>query len=334
MNTIGSVSYSQSGALKASVAVLPVALFGSVMGLAGLSLAWRAAHGLFGTPEWVGAAIGWVAIVAFVAMTLAYGLKALTAFDSVRAEFDHPVAGNMFGTPLISLLLLPILLAQTSLPLARLTWSLGALGMTVFAWFAVSRWMNGRQNPAHAAPAWIIPVVGMIDVPLALPSLQWPGLDGMMIFFLAIGLFFAIPIFTMIFSRIVFQEPMPAPMRPSLLIMVAPFAVGFSSYAITTGRIDDFAEALYMLMLFMLAVLGGRLRNLLASCPFRLSWWAVSFPLSASAGAALRYAGHAQSVYADGIGVLLLAIATAVILGLLGRTLFGIVRGELRTLVG
>ena len=321
-------------ALPSSIASLPIALFGSVMGLAGLSLAWRAAHGLFGVPTWIGDSIGWLAMLAFVAMAGAYGIKAWTAFDGVRAEFNHPIAGNMFGTPLISLLLLPIPLAGISLSLARATWAAGAIGMTVFAWFAVSRWMQGRQNPAHATPAWIVPVVGMIDVPLALPSLQWPDLSGVMMFALAVGLFFAIPIFTMIFSRLIFQEPMPAALQPSLLIMVAPFAVGFSSYAITTGRIDDFAQAMYMLMLFMLAVLIGRLRNLPTACPFRLSWWAVSFPLSASAGAALRYAGHARNGYADGIAMLLLAIASIVILGLLVRTLLGMMRGELRTLAG
>jgi tellurite resistance protein len=335
MNTVAPASNSQSAAAPAtSVASLPVALFGAVMGLAGLSLAWRAAHGLFGAPAWVGEGVGWLAMLAFVAMAGAYAAKALTAFDGVRAEFNHPIAGNMFGTPLISLLLLPIPLADISLAAARAAWAAGAIGMTVFAWFAVSRWMQGRQNPAHATPAWIIPVVGMIDVPLALPSLQWPGLGGVMMFALAVGLFFAIPIFTMIFSRLIFQEPMPAALQPSLLIMAAPFSVGFSSYAITTGRIDDFAQAMYMLMLFMLAVLLGRLRHLPGACPFRLSWWAVSFPLAASAGAALRYAGHARNVYADAIAVLLLALASVVILGLLVRTLFGIMRGELRTLAG
>ena len=34
---------------------LPVAFFGSVMGLTGLSLAWRLAHERFGTPEWIAA---------------------------------------------------------------------------------------------------------------------------------------------------------------------------------------------------------------------------------------------------------------------------------------
>lgn len=317
-----------------SVSALPVAMFGSVMGLAGLALAWRAAHALFGAPAWAGEGLRWISILAFAAMTLAYAVKTATAFDAVRAEFLHPIAGNMFGTPLISLLLLPMLLADLNLPLARSVWTVGAIGMGVFAWFAVSRWMKGEQQAAHATPAWIIPVVGMIDVPLALPSLQWQGLHGVMMFALSVGLFFAVPLMTLILSRLIFQTPMPMPMRPSLMIMAAPFSVGFSSYVITTGRVDDFAQALYMLMLFMLAVLFGRLRNLPTCSPFRVSWWAVSFPLAASATAALHYAGQAQNVFTDGVALLLLGIASFVILGLLLRTLSGIIRGELRTLIG
>jgi tellurite resistance protein len=48
-------------------------------------------------------------------MTIRYAIKVVTALDNVRAEFNHPVIGNLFGTPLISLLLVPILLAEVNL---------------------------------------------------------------------------------------------------------------------------------------------------------------------------------------------------------------------------
>lgn len=173
----------------------------------------------------------------------------------------------------------------------------------------------------------------MIDIPLAVPSLGWfDSLHGVMVFATAVGLFFAIPLFTLILSRLMFEEPIPDAMQPSLLIMVAPFAVGFSAYVTTVGQIDVFAQSLYMLMLFMLAVLFGRLRKLPSCCPFRVSWWAVSFPLAASANAALHYAAHAQHIAANIIAAVLLTIATIVIIGLLARTIIGIARGELRTL--
>jgi tellurite resistance protein len=319
-------------AIEGKLTYLPVALFGSVMGLAGLALAWRFAHALFGTPLWISQAIAVLALLAFGAQSIGYLIKAITHFASVRAEFDHPIAGNLFGTPLVSLLLLPLLLADISLTLARVVWTIGAVLMTLFAWTMVTRWIGTRQKPMHATPAWIVPAVGLIDVPLAVPSLGWAdSLHGVMVFATAVGLFFAVPLLTMILSRLIFEEPIPPALQPSLLIMAAPFSVGFAAYVTTFGRIDAFAESLYMLMLFLLAVLFGRLRHL-PGCPFRVSWWAVSFPLAASATTALRFAQHASHPAADVIAIVLLAVATITIAGLLIRTLAGIARGELRTL--
>lgn len=312
---------------------LPVALFGSVMGLSGLSVAWHLAQARYGAPGWITELIGGLAVAAFVAVFLGYAVKLITAPESVEAEFKHPIAGNLFGTFLISLLLLPIIIVPYSPLLAQMIWSIGTLGMLLFAWIIVSRWMSERQQIAHATPAWIVPVVGLLDVPLAVPALGLPPeLHGLMIFCLALGLFFALPLFTLIFSRLVFEPPIPEASQPTLMILVAPFAVGASSYVTTTGQFDLFAQSLYMITLFILAVLIGRLRYLGMCCPFRVSWWAVSFPLAASAIVALRFAAFDHSVFADIIAWLLLGFATLAIAWLLIRTLYGIAKGELRTL--
>jgi tellurite resistance protein len=311
---------------------LPIGLFGSCMGLTGLSVAWTLAHGAFGAPLWISGAIGATAVLVFVVLLIAYGIKAVCAPDKMLAEFRHPIAGNLFGTFLISILLLPIVIAPVSLMAARIMWTIGAGGMVLFAWTIVSRWMSDRQQTAYATPAWIVPVVGMLDVPLALPSLGLAPLPEVMILTLAVGLFFAVPLFTLIFSRLVFEPPMPDALQPTLLILVAPFSVGFTSYVVTVGRIDLFAQSLYFLMLFVLAVLLGRLRMLRQCCPFRVTWWAVSFPLAASAVAALKFAAFDPNWFTTTIAAGLLALATVAIGGLLVRTIFGVVRGELRAL--
>ncbi|MGU3539555.1 SLAC1 anion channel family protein [Methylobacterium sp. A54F] len=313
---------------------LPVSLFGSVMGLTGLGVGWRLASARYGVPALVGEAIGWCALVAFVVLALAYAAKAITAWQTVLGEFRHPIAGNLFGTILISLLLLPFVLQPLSPSLAAALWILGAGGMVVFAFLIVSRWMGSRHQLAHATPAWIVPVVGLLDVPLAAPLLGLPHTQTLSLFSLSVGLFFAVPLFTLVFTRLVFEEPLAPAQRPTLMILVAPFAVGFSSYVATFGRIDAFAEALFLIALFVFAVLAGRLRDLPLCCPFRVSWWAVSFPVAAMAVAALRYAGHAEALAADALALLLLGLATLVIAGLAGRTLVGLARGELRQLAG
>jgi tellurite resistance protein len=311
---------------------LPVGLFGAVMGLTGLSAAWRLAHFRYGVPQWIGDILGVISIGVFLAVSIAYAVKCLTAKESVMAEFRHPIAGNMFGTIFVSMLLLPIVVAPLNIPIARALWLIGALGIVGFAWLMATRWLRIPQNRSDVTPAWIIPVIGILDIPLAVPALGLGSLHGVMVFGLAVGLVFATPLFTLIFQRQLFEPPMPDALKPSLLILAAPAAVGFSSYVATAGQQDLFAESLYVVTLFLLAILLGHLRHLPACCPFRLSWWAVSFPLAASAIAGLRFASSHSGWAANGTALALLALVTLVIGWLFVRTLSGIAHGELRAL--
>jgi len=311
---------------------LPVSFFGAVMGLAGLSIALRLAYDNFGMPVWISDTLGWTAIAAFALLGIGYLSKLFNAPQAVLSEFRHPIAGNLFGTIPVSLLLLPIVLSPRDLCLARIMWAIGACSMVLFAWIIVHRWMSDRQQIVHATPAWIVPVVGMLDVPLAVPSLAWPEMHAVMVLGLAVGLFFAMPLFTLIFSRLVFEPPIPDVLLPSLMILIAPAAVGFSAYVATTGHVDLFAESLFMVTLFLLAVLARRLRHLMTCCPFKVSWWAVSFPLAACAVSAVKFAAARPGWAADIVARGILFVVTIVIFGLLLRTIIGVVRGELRGL--
>jgi len=334
IDTPGSYGSPKTEARAGRLGYLPVALFGSVMGLTGLSSAWRLAHRMYGTPLWIAQVFGVLAVLAFLAIGSGYAVKWITGPQVVKAEIEHPIAGNLFGTLFISLLLIPIPIADVSLRVARVIWIIGAVGMIVFAWFIVSRWLTHRQNPAHATPAWIVPVVGLIDIPLAAPSIQLAHIEGFLMLALAVGLFFAVPLFTLVFSRLMFEEPMATNLQPSLLILLAPFAVGFSAYVTVAGKVDRFADALYMLTLFLLTVLVGRLRYLAIACPFRLAWWAVGFPLAGSTASALRYAEQVPGIITHGIAIFLLATVTALLLAMAIRTSWGVMRGELEALAG
>ena len=327
-----SLTASVRARLKPRLDYLPVSLFGGVMGLLGLSAGWRVAHTVLGAPEAIAAGIGLFAVAAFVAVSLAYIVKLVTAPRAVAAEFNHLVAGNLFGTFSISLLLLPLILVHYSQPLAQGVWIAGVIVMAAFGWASATRWISRPHEVAHITPAWVVPVVGLLDVPIALPFLQMPGLHPLAVFGLAIGFVFALPIFTLGLGRLIAGPPLADALKPTLLMLVAPFAVGFSGYVATTGKDDLFADGLYMATLFLLSVLLWRLVRVLPGTAFKLGWWGMSFPLAASAIAALRYAGYHPGAIAAGIGAALLALATVAIAGLLLRTLIGLVRGEFRAL--
>lgn len=314
---------------RPTLANLPVGLFGSVMSVTALAVAWRLAHMRYGAPERIAPAIAAVAVVAFVLVILGYAIKLVTAFAAVRDEFRHPIARNLFGTVLISLLQLPIVLEPYAHLLAQIMWMAGAVGMAFFAWLVVSRWMTGRQHVSHATPALLIPVVGVLSIPLALPTLGLPNLHGLMVAALAIGLFFGVLIFALIFWRLLFERPLPAALKPSLLILAAPFATGYSNYTLTVGPADVFAEALFVLTLFLLAVLIGQLRDLPLCCPFHVSWWSVSFPLASCSVAALRFANARPGGITDAVALALLLLATGVVAWLLVSTILELRMGGL-----
>ncbi len=318
--------------LRPRLEYLPVSLFGGIMGLSGLSIGWHVAAKVLNVPEAISTCTGFIAVGAFVVLALAYGVKLVTAPDKVAAEFNNLIAGNLFGTISISLLLLPIILVHYSLPVARGLWLIGAGSMILFAWTIVVRWISRPHEAIHVTPTWIVPAVGLLDVPLALPLLDMPQFNGLMLFSLAVGLVFAVPVFTLNLNRLIVGPPLPDPLLPTLLMLAAPFAVGFSSYVVTAGKDDMFADALYMLTLFTMAVLVWRLARTLPGKAFKLSWWGTSFPLAATAIAALRYAGYHPGPVAVGIAVVLLAAATLAIAALMVRTLVGLFRGELRAL--
>jgi tellurite resistance protein len=245
-----------------NVDFFPVSLFGSVMGLTGLSAAWRIAHEQRGAPAWPAVTTAAVAIAAFCVITLTYALKMITSPKTVLAEYRHHVQGCLFGTIFVSLLLLPFVVEEYSMRASLLIWAVGTAGMIVFAFAMIGRWLSAGQLEQHVTPVWIIPIVGLLDVPLAMPSLGLSSYRELMVFSLTIGLFFTVPIFTMVFQRLVFEKP-GVRFEPTLFILMAPFAVGYSAYDAVTGANDLFAQSLFMLTLFLLAVFMIHSRGIL-----------------------------------------------------------------------
>jgi tellurite resistance protein len=307
----------------------PAGLFGSVMGLTGLSVAWRLAHDGYQVPIWPSTTIAFLAIVDFVFVSAAYLLKLVVIPRSVIAELNHPVTGSLAGTVFVSMLLLPIVIAPWSLPFARGVWWVGAVGMVAFAFLTMSRWLGDRQQIVHATPAWVIPVVGLLDLPLAMQPLRLTDFRELAVFGFATGLFFTTPIFTLIFTRLLFEEAMPVATQPTLLILDAPFTVGYTAYKAVGGANDLFAHSLFLLGMFLLVVLLIELRKT-PRAPFRMTWWATSFPLAAAAIAALGFSIANPSMLANIGAWVLLGFATFSILLMFILTLIVLIRGRLR----
>ncbi|MDI2145890.1 hypothetical protein KBJ94_27990 [Pseudomonas sp. ITA] len=62
--------------------------------------------------------------------------------------------------------------------------------------------------------------MGLLDLPLAMPALGLPASSELDPFTLAVGLFFVMPLFTLIFACLLFEAPMAKNQLPSLIILV------------------------------------------------------------------------------------------------------------------
>lgn len=304
----------------------PVSFFAAVMGTTGLALAWKKAHPVFGLPAEIGLALQWWALGLFVTLTLAYLAKLATRFDAVKHEFAHPIRLNFFPAISISLLLLAAAFADTLPGLGFAMWSLGALLHLGFTLTVMSSWIHHtRYDIKHANPAWFIPVVGNIIVPVAGVGYAPADISW---FFFSIGVVFWLVLMTIVMNRLFFHEPLPERLTPTLFILIAPPAVGFVAWVkLNHGEVDAFARILYFVALFLTLLLASNALRFFR-LRFFLSTWAYSFPLAAMTIATLIMAEQGGGLFVP-LGWGLLAVLSVVLALLTARTALGALRGEI-----
>ncbi|WP_261300605.1 SLAC1 anion channel family protein [Paenibacillus andongensis] len=310
-----------------SIQFLPVNLFASVMGISGLSLAWRQASKLLGTPLIIADIIGIIGVLMFVALSIGYISKCILYPHKVKDEFMHPISGNFFGTITIAILLLSSVIGSYSKVSGQVIWIIGTVTTLALSYVVVTRLLNGNIDPAHAVPAWLIPGVGTMDITVAGGSMPFPWAHEINLLSLAIGGIVALVFLTMILSRLIHHDPLHARLTPSMIIMIAPFEVGFLGYVNFEQRIDQFASILFYFGLFLFIVLFFKVFK--KSIPFGASWWGVSFPMAALSNAALIYAMFVHSWLLIAISAVILALLNIVLAVLFIRTIRTLFNGSL-----
>lgn len=262
----------------------------------------------------------------FAAVVLAYAAKALRHPQAVAEEWQHPVSLAFFPAISISLVLFSLVMLDVVPGVAEALFLLAVPLQLVLTLAVVSGWIGARAfQHGHLTPAWFIPAVGNVivaiaGVPLGYAELSW--------FFASVGLMFWVVLLSLVMNRLIFHDPLPERLQPTLVILVAPPAVGYLAWVALVGEVDAFARVLLNLAyLFVLIVAVQAPR--LAALRFSLSFWALSFPLAAMTVASFAHAEALGSGAHRGIGFALLAVLVAVIAGLLWRSGQALARGVL-----
>ncbi|MHA3885481.1 SLAC1 anion channel family protein [Stutzerimonas degradans] len=308
------------------LAHFPVALFASVMGIAGLAIAWLKAAQTGLVPEAIGGGLRWAATGLFAFLLFVYLLKLLRHPAAVMAERVHPLKQNFFPSISIGVLLLAIAWAHASPGVAQWLWNIGAALHLIFTLLAMSGWIHHTHfEIKHANPAWFIPVVGNILVPVVGAGFGHADVSW---FFFSIGLIFWLVLLTIVLYRLFFHEPLPARLTPTLFILLAPPSVGFLAYLALTDSLDAFARILYFTALFLGLLLASNAARFYR-VPFFISAWAYSFPLAALTLATFEMAARTGLVFYGRLGWALLVLLSSVVAVLAGKTLMAAFKGRI-----
>jgi len=303
----------------------PISFFATVMGTAGLAIAWQKAAAVLGAPATIGQVLAWWALALFALIVLVYAAKLASHPAAVRAELAHPVRLNFFPASSISLLLLSAAFLAEQPGMAGALWLAGAGLHLAFTLYVMNSWIHHtRYQIAHVNPAWFIPVVGNVIVPIAGVTFAPAEVSW---FFFSIGIVFWVALFTIVLYRLFFHEPLPARLTPTLFILIAPPAVGFIAYLKLAGEIDAFARILYYTALFLTLLLASNAARFFR-LPFFVSSWAYSFPLAAITIATLAMTEQLGGAFAS-LGLVLLGVLSIVLALLTARTFLAIGRGEI-----
>lgn len=303
----------------------PIMMFAIVMGLSGLTIVYQKAAAWLGFPAILASGLTLIVTIVFLMIAFLYLAKLFFYFEEVKLEFEHPIRINFFAAASISLVLLSIVYHEISLFVAQSLWYTGAILQTFLTFYTISFWINKNMEITHSNPAWFIPIVGNVIVPIG--GFGFADRE-VLIYFFAVGIFFWIVLLPIIVNRIIFHHQLAQKFLPTLFILIAPPAVGVVSYIKITEQFDLFASFLYSIALFFTFLLLFMIKNFL-KLQFFISWWAFTFPLAAITIASLSAFHKTHILFYSAIGMFFLIISTLVIVFVGYKTLYYISKKEI-----
>lgn len=316
--------------------------FASVMGLGGLALAWRNAQGLLGDmASMFSLLIGLLALVVALALLVASVIRWQRHPQALLDDLKHPVRHGFVATLPVSLLLLATVgvahdgSAGQLRGLWQALWWAGSLLQLWVTWWVLGRWLApAAQVPAGAnagglwpsvTPVLLIPVVGNVVAPLAglpLGHELWASAQ------FGIGVFLWPVVLALVMARRLTHSPLPDRVLPAWFITVAPPAV-IGAVLMQMQAPLVVVLALWGVSLFFLAWLLPLARRI-ATQPFGVAFWGLSFPLAALASLTLQISAALPGQPGlQPLSMLLLAASSMVIVWLCFATVRGLRDGSL-----
>lgn len=256
---------------------------------------------------------------------MAHTIRGFRTGEPLRSQLRHPAQGPLAAlVPIVGMLLGEHL--HEDAPAWGEVLVIASLAVSaLLAGWLLAHWLGGELQLDMLHGGYLLPTVaaGLVGSAAAdrvgFPALAWGAL--------AVGIFFWVVIFTLLLGRLAFRPPLPAPLVPTMAIIIAPPAVaGTAWFAITEnrpGEIDDALAGLMDPMLLMQVGLLPRYRAL----PFSLGFWSFTFPSAAVGGYGMQWLAIKRPVAWEAASWAILAVITALIVAIGVRSVLLVVGG-------
>jgi tellurite resistance protein len=293
--------------------------FAIPLGLTGLAELWSDVGSALHFPLALTEPFWAIAAVATIWVIVAHFVRGVRSDASFASQLRHPAQGPVAAMiPIVGMLIginlhgfWPI--GGTVLILVSM-----AAAFALAVWI-VSFWLRGGLSFEAVHGGYFLPTVAASFVAGGAASVI--GARELAAAAFAVGAFFWVALFALVAGRLAFRPALPAPLAPTMAVLMAPPAVaGLSWLAYDHGTFDFVAQGLLGVAIVLLGIQVGLLRTYVR-LPFSLGFWSFAFPAAfvgayvAACIARSPFTGWQVVLYA------ILVVVTALILAIAVKSL-------------
>ena len=258
--------------------------------------------------------VGWLLFaltaVIYVLLLIPWLLRWILHFNEALHDLYHPIHTNFYPTFSIATLILSIavLLFLKNVPVAFVLWVVGTVVGFFFSFLIpYILFTHTEIKVEHINPAWFIPPVGLIIIPIAgahfvtfadPSSLLHQVLVVVNVSAWATAFFLFLALFAITVYRFIIHHPLPQVLAPTTWINIAPLGAGAISLLSLVKNVSFLKLPVLKVIAFGMWGFGvwwlvmaivltlHYLKDV--EFKFALSWWAFTFPTGALAVASVK----------------------------------------------
>lgn len=268
----------------------------------------------------------WFNVVLFFVLLIPWTLRWILFRSAALRDLRDPVISNFYATIAVAMLVLAVdfIVIGKNVGVGEVFWFCGVAGTIIFAVLTpYIMFMGEHVKIHHINPAWFIPPVGLIVIPIA-GGLLIPHFSGTMQQFVVFlnyfgwgaGFFLYLALSAICMYRFILHTPLPDTLVPTAWITLGPIGAGvaalanlvkYSPFVTVKEPFFVFGFLLWGLgvwwVIISLLITLHHLKNL--KLPYAMSWWAFTFPLGAyvAGSHAVSQALHVQLINYLGFGL-------------------------------